>query len=149
MAPSSTADEPSEAHDIASLDSSLLTESNFQDGDWELEPGASREWDMGEGALCDAGLGGGCGPSGGVPTTRRPDPPRRCTRTRPTPSRNPILSPPTGASSTTFANNEDSGRSGVDAERHNLVPHGVIGAEYLTMKKKSGMASKEMLQRDP
>jgi hypothetical protein len=59
--------------------------------------------------------------------------------------------PPAAGSSSTLIVNDDSGRSGADAE-HNLVPPGVIGAEYLALKKSGTMSSKSMLstpQRDP
>jgi len=58
---------------------------------------------------------------------------------------------PAAGSSSTLIVNDDSGRSGAEAE-HNLVPHGVIGAEYLALKKSGTVSSKSMLatpQRDP
>ncbi|EOD40231.1 hypothetical protein EMIHUDRAFT_460370 [Emiliania huxleyi CCMP1516] len=57
-------------------------------------------------------------------------------------------------SSTLVVDDEDSsGRSGFVTEQHNLVPHGVIGAEYRSLKASAngavGIASLPTPQRDP
>ena len=48
---------------------------------------------------------------------------------------------------------DSSGRSGFVTEQHNLVPHGVIGAEYRSLKASAngavGIASLPTPQRDP